>query len=236
MQAAQLPLSLAVRDDATFANYYSDNNNHVLDAIHQLIGNKDTHYNVLHLWGSSGVGKSHLLQAICNYADINKVSAFYLSLGEVINYSEFVLEGLESYQLLCIDDVELIAGKKNWEEALFHLYNRALENKVKMIFASEFAPANSDIALPDLRSRLGWGVVYKLTALTDDDKVKVLQLRAKNRGLELTQQVGEYLLNRCPRDMNKLFDCLDTLDKASLVAKRRITVPFVKQVLFAVTS
>jgi DnaA family protein len=87
------------------------------------------------------------------------------------------------------------------------------------------------LGLPDLVSRLGWGPVFQLSALTDIEKRGALQLRAHRRGLEMGDEVADYLLKRCPRDMDSLFNLLNRLDHASLAAQRRLTIPFVRQLL-----
>src|SRR4029078_5447301 len=88
-----------------------------------------------------------------------------------------------------------------------------------------------NIGLPDLLSRLSWGMVFKLSPLADDEKLTVLTRRANGRGIGLPEEVAKYLLTHCPRHMATLFAALDALDKASLAAKRRLTIPFVKEVL-----
>ena len=85
--------------------------------------------------------------------------------------------------------------------------------------------------MPDLASRLDWGRVVGLLPLDDADKLRALQLRAQLRGLSLSDDVGRYLLQHLARDMRSLCHALERLDRASLVAQRRLTLPFIKQVL-----
>lgn len=162
--------------------------------------------------------------------ELNK-NFFYLDLQDVQQSSPSILENLETYSLICIDGVEVIAGDSSWEEKLFHLYNRAIEKKSLLLFASR-KPINSlDIIMPDLTSRLNWGGVFQLKALTDDEKKRVLFIRAKELGLELPSLVIEYILKRYTRDMHKLCELLHQLDRASLSTQRKLTIPFVKEVL-----
>ncbi|MOA50116.1 DnaA regulatory inactivator Hda [compost metagenome] len=84
--------------------------------------------------------------------------------------------------------------------------------------------------LPDLKSRLTLALVFQLHALSDEDKLRALQLRASRRGLHLTDEVGRFILTRGPRSMNLLFDLLDILDQASLQAQRKLTIPFLKEI------
>jgi len=221
----QLPLGISLRDTATFDNYYSVGNELVLQALQQ--GNDK----MLYLWGPAGCGKSHLLQALCHATAATGQSPVYLPLQELRTLSPALLEGLESQALLAIDDIQAIAGMPQWEEALFHLYNRVRDLGHRLVVSAIVAPAGLPLTLPDLVSRLGWGPVFQLSVLSDQDKRTVLQMRARRRGLEMSNEVAEYLLRRCPRDMDSLFNLLNQLDHASLVAQRRLTIPFVRELL-----
>jgi len=92
-------------------------------------------------------------------------------------------------------------------------------------------PRQLNLQLPDLASRLDWGQIYKLQPLNDDEKVQALQLRSRLRGFELPEDVGRFLLKRLDREMRTLFMTLDRLDRASITAKRKLTIPFVKEIL-----
>jgi DnaA family protein len=225
----QLPLSLSLKDDASFDNFYPGTNVEIMDALKKtasLHGEK-----IIYLCGSRGQGLSHLLQASCHEAARHKVSAVYLPIGELLSESPEMLYGLESLDLICIDDLQCLAQSPAWEEAVFHLFNRVYDAGGSMILAGNDLPKSLPLCLPDLISRLSWGVVYQLHPLTDAEKITVLIRRAQGRGITLSEEVGKYLLSHCPRHMTTLFAALDALDKASLAAQRRLTVPFVKEVL-----
>jgi DnaA family protein len=132
---------------------------------------------------------------------------------------------------VCIDDVHLIAGRPQWEEAFFHVYNRIHDAGGSLIVTANVMPKLLGLALPDLVSRLSWGVVFQLQGLTDLEKLAVLMMRAERRGMTLSEEVGKFILNHCPRHMSTLFAALEALDKASLAAQRKLTIPFVKSVL-----
>jgi len=183
------------------------------------------------LWGAAGSGKSHLLQACCHLAADQGRAVAYFSLKNISSLAPEMLEGWENYPLVCVDDVHLVAGIARWEEALFNLYNRIRECRGSLIVSSISLPAGHAFSLPDLVSRLGWGLVYHLYPLDDDQRLAVLQQRARQRGCEMPDETGRYLLRRLPRDMPALIELLDKLDKASLAAQRKLTVPFVKSVL-----
>lgn len=226
----QLPLGLMLQDDASLANYYPGSNDLAFQHVKQVASGKGEFF--LYLWGSIGVGCTHLLQGACHFAVESGLSAMYLPLSNHSTFSVSTLQGLEQLDLVCLDDVQAIAGNKEWEEALFHLFNRMREREhTHLMVSSQMSPSGLNINLPDLKSRLSWGVVYHILPLNDEQKLHALKLRAKQRGLELPTEVGEYLIRRSVRSMQKLYETLEVLDKASLAAQRKLTVPFVKTVL-----
>ena len=158
----------------------------------------------------------------------------FLPLKEFIHYppSE-VLSGLENLDLIVIDDLHLVAEEEDWELALFHLYNRLRDNGGQLIVGSHMTSRELPIELPDLKSRLQWGMTYQLQTLNDLDKQQMLAQRATMLGLRLGEDVSQFILNHCSRNTQKLIDLLQALDKASLAQQRQLTIPFIKQVLFA---
>lgn len=228
-QAEQLTLSVTVRDDARFANFYAGPNAQVVYSIQDQW--REGGESFIYLWGSQGTGRSHLLQAACHYAEGLGHKAVYLPLDELVSYDPSVFENLEVLQLVALDNIDAIAGKPEWEEALFHLFNRLRDSGAQMLIASSQNPNNSGLELPDLISRLSWGITYQLEAMEDDDKIKALILRARIRGLNVNEEVGRYILSRGPRDMTGLLDLLAELDQASLSAQRKLTKPFVKELM-----
>lgn len=225
--AAQLPLHIGLRDSATFANFYPADNAQVVAQIQQCAQLEGEHFIFIH--GATGDGKSHLLQAACHAASEQGRPVVYLPLAQHAQFSIEMLEGLEHMSLLCIDDLDAIAGDTEWEEAVFHLYNRVRDAGTHLIVAANNHPTALAIQLPDLQSRLLWGLVFMLQPLDEEQLTAALQLRARGRGLDLPDEVVAYLLKRCARDMNSLFDLLEELDRESLVAQRKLTIPFVRQ-------
>lgn len=225
----QLPLGLSLKDDAAFDNFYPGKNIEIIEALKKTANRQGE--KIIYLCGSRGQGLSHLLQACCHEAARHKISAVYLPLGELMRQSPEMLRGLEAIPLICVDDLQCIAQSPEWEEAVFHLFNRVYDVGGSIVFAGNDLPKSLALALPDLVSRLSWGVVYQLHPLTDAEKITVLIRRAQGRGITLSEEVGKYILSHCPRHMTTLFAALDALDKASLAAQRRLTIPFVKEVL-----
>ncbi|BDZ75165.1 MAG: DnaA regulatory inactivator Hda [Methylophaga sp.] len=186
----------------------------------------------LYLAGESGTGKTHLLIACAESVQQMGKRVIYLSLSELVKTAEpAALQAIEQADLLCLDDVDAIAGLPEWEEAVFHCFNRLHDAKGHLLVSAQQTPANSSIDLPDLRSRLATGLVYQLVMMTDEQKQQALILQAQSRGLMLTTDVAQYLLRHYGRDMPALMAVLQELDKASLQAKRKLTIPFIRQVL-----
>lgn len=226
----QLSLGLRLRDESTFANFYSKNNEHIIVALQEMLAG--TGESFIYLWGVSGSGRTHLLHAICTAAQEAHQQAVYLPLKDFSQWHPDIFDGLEaSSNIVCIDDVDSISGNAEWEQALFHFYNRARQAKTILLISGNTAAAQLAIKLPDLRSRLSWGLCFMVASLDDEEKLAALQLRAHARGLKLNESVGRFLLNRYARDTVALFAVLEELDSQALVAQRALTIPFVKTVL-----
>ncbi|WP_346798495.1 DnaA regulatory inactivator Hda [Halomonas sp. Bachu 37] len=226
---AQLPLGVGLRDDATFANFLpADNASLVAHLKHQLTPQGETY---LYLWGQAGTGRSHLLQAACHAASDNDKRALYLPLADLGHFPPLMLEDIERLDLVAIDDLECVAGRKRWEEALFHAFNRLRDAGKCLVIAASASPRQVGVQLPDLASRLGWGVTYHVQPLDDGKRLEALQLRAKARGMQLPEDVARYILHRGPRELAELCRAMEVLDQASLSAQRKLTIPFVKQSL-----
>ena len=232
MKPIQLPLGVRLRDDATFANYYPGANAAALGYVQRLCeANAGWTESLIYLWGGEGVGRSHLLQAACLGFEQRREMAVYLPLAELVEYGPQILESLEQFELVCLDDLQAAAGLPEWEEALFHLFNRLRDSGRCLLLAADASPRELPIKLADLQSRLTLALIFQLQSLSDEDKLRTLQLRASRRGLHLSDEVGRFILNRGERSMGALFELLERLDKASLQAQRKLTIPFLKEVL-----
>lgn len=219
----QLALDIALPQDVNFDNFCWQGQELLCQALH------DESERFVYLYGKPGLGKSHILQALTT--ESAKPSC-YLPLSEVKAYGVDALEGLDQLDLICIDDLDQIAGDSVFEETLFHLYNRVRDSGDKRLIMSASVPINQlAIALPDLRSRLQWGFVYQLIMLPDEALLPVLMAKAKEKGMNLESNVAQFLMTHFSRDMHDLMQGLDALDKASLLEKRKLTIPFIKQVL-----
>jgi DnaA family protein len=226
---SQLALGVKLRDGSVFASYSAGRNRPAVDALRALrTGEPPT---CVYLHGVAGTGKTHLLQALCANAGQRGEEAAYLPLTDLAAMGPELLSGCGELACVCVDDVGLIAGRRDWELALFGLHQQLDEHRGRLVVAGAVPPAASGITLADLRSRLGGGLILTLHALDESEQVAALQLRAHIRGFELPDETAQFLLRRLPRDMATLCAFLDELDEASLVAQRRLTVPFVREVV-----
>ncbi|WP_164503535.1 DnaA regulatory inactivator Hda [Pleionea sediminis] len=222
----QLPLNIKLDQEVTLSSFLVGKNQILVEYLKQL--SSELNCELVYLWGEPGSGKSHLLQAMANHQEPGSV--IYLPLNELGVVPE-MLQGLESFPIICIDDIQTIAGDRAWEEALFYLYNRVKDNHGNLVISASSVPAELGLNLKDLISRLSAMAVFKIQSLSDTDKQVLLQQKAAAKGLDLGSEVAQFVLSRSSRDLRFLMNALDKLDNASLVAQRKITVPFVKDVL-----
>ena len=229
-QPAQLSLAVQLPDDETFASFYPGENAQLITGLkNAAIGQGAP---LLFFWGAQGTGRSHLLHATCAEVNACGEAAAYIPLEQHAMFTPGVLDQMEQLPLVCLDNLESIAGNAQWEEALFDFFNRWKEhNQGSLIVTATTAPRTMGLCLADLASRLDWGLAYQLRELDDEGKLSALQLRAELRGFKLPVDVGRFLLNRLSRDMRTLLQTLNELDTASLDAKRKLTIPFVKEAL-----
>ncbi|WP_428603451.1 DnaA regulatory inactivator Hda [Sedimenticola sp.] len=185
----------------------------------------------IYLWGATQTGKSHLLQAATQLADQAGRSALYIPLDQATQLSPAIFDDLEQMDIICLDDIEQIAGQPDWETGVFNLFNRLREQGKSLLVTAHCGPLNLPIALADLRSRLSWGLCYQLQPLDDNDKIAALTAAAARRGLTLSEETARYILRHTQRDMGSLRRLLKQLDHASLEAKRALTIPFIKAFL-----
>ena len=224
----QLTLNIQLRDDATFDNFSASAAQQALLRALQ-IQQDESGEPMIYVYGPADSGKSHLLQAACHLAG-NTV--LYLPLAELIdNAPDEVLHSMESMRLVCLDDVDAVLGNEDWELALFHFFNRARQTGCRLLFSGIAAPRALSVDLPDLRSRLSWGVVFQLEEASDETKRDILCFRAARRGLQMPPEVASYIISHASRGLGNLLQLLGQLDAASLTEKRSLSIPFVKEQL-----
>jgi DnaA family protein len=230
----QLPLAIGLRTDATFDNFVvAAANTAAIHALRAWLEQGEA--GVFYLSGPSGSGRSHLLQAACQQlraSGADGAGAFYLPLRQLATQSPAeLLEGLDAVRLLCLDDIDAVLGDPIWAEQLFHLFNRLMARGGQLLVAAPAPAPQIECALPDLRSRLSWGGSFHLRLLDDAGRRRLLQVRARERGFDIAEDVAAFILNRHARDVTSILLLLEKLDQHSLVHKKRVTITLVRQLL-----
>ena len=218
------------RRDSRFEDFVVGPNKAVVEALKHMPDEPGSH---VFLHGGEGSGKTHLLNALCHETRERGGRAFYLALKRLPKDAIASLQGLEKLDLVCVDDLHVIAGDEAWEEALFHCFNRIREANGRLLISSRNQLSALDIGLPDLASRLAWGLRLPLIPLEDHDKLKVISMHSDALGFSLSEEVQQYLLKHHERSMAALIQTVENLHQAALVTKRRITVPLAREVLKA---
>lgn len=220
----QLPLGIRLQDRAVFASYLAGGNLAALSAARQTAAGQGA---LLYLHGIDGTGKSHLLQAICAAVP----GSAYLPLKQLKDHGPDVLDGAAQLAAVAVDDVDAVAGDAGWELKLFSLYNDCLSNGTRLAVAASTPALHLELRLPDLRSRLAAMPQFALRPLDEVQQREALRLRAAQRGIDLPDETILFLQRRFVRDMGPLHQLLDRLDLASLQQQRRLTVPFIREIL-----
>lgn len=212
----QLLLGIGPEWTPTLENFVAGRNVELLSALRHAL-TEATSERCFYLWGEPGSGKSHLLEAAIRHAAANGLGARYARAAVP-----------EPAQAVAVDDVEALDDIA--QIALFELYNRQREGGGILLVSGTAAPAHLKVR-DDLRTRLGWGLVYQVHSLNDAEKAQALERHARARGFELPREVVQYLLRHGRRDLPSLLAVLDALDAHCLRLKRSPSVPLLKEVM-----
>jgi DnaA family protein len=223
---SQLALPLQLQDHAVFESFLPAGNEPLVAYLEDLVRAGKGPGCWIH--GAAATGKTHLLQAVCERAGD---SAQFVPIGQLVDAGPGLLDGLQTRRFICLDDIDRIAGHSGWELGLFALFNALAEAGGLLVCAAAGPARESDFSLADLQSRLSTLPTFQLQPLPEADRIAALRLRARHRGLQLPEETAAYLLTHSRRDMASLYLALDRLDAEALKAQRRLTVPFVREVL-----
>jgi DnaA family protein len=222
----QIPLQLEPTRTERFADYVAGPNQPVVDEIRAL---QKQPGRSLFFHGQPSSGKTHLLNALCLESRENGGTAWYIGLEGLEAEAAAGLKGLRG--LVCFDGLHAVAGDFQWEEAVFHCFNEVLEDGGQVVAGSRIPLSGLEFALPDLASRMAWGLRLKLEPLSEEDRLRVLQVRAQLLELDLPEDVQRFMLRRISRDLGTLLAALDKLHRGARADKRRVTVPLARQLL-----
>lgn len=227
--ATQLPLALRFPPDQRFEAFVAAPDG-ALAQLRALAHGEGVDGSVF-IAGPAATGKTHLLLAACAEAESAGRRTAYLPLAAAAGRLRDALDAFEHADIVALDGLEDVAGNREDEVALFDAHNRARDAGRSVLYAARVAPDALELVLPDLRSRLSQCARIALEPLDDGGRADVLRLRAHRRGLQFDEAAIDWLLKRVDRDLGSLTALLDRLDRESLAAQRRLTVPFLRQTL-----
>ena len=206
--------------------YSSQENDHLVSLL------RDRNFlDDLFIYGTKQSGKTFLLQAMCNsYSSMSK-SSLYVPLKKVMNYGVEIFESLENIDLICIDGIEQVISKIEWEKEIFNLINKALISNSRLIFTSSKDLKSLNFSLPDLESRIKKIQSYELHPIDDKDLLDALKYISQFKSINLGDKEAKYLVTYSQRDISNLIQILESLDQLSMEMKRKITIPLIKEVI-----
>lgn len=222
----QLLLDITPPSPPTLDNFVPGRNRELLQALDDMLAGKER---FVYLWGATGCGRSHLLQAVVVAATRNKLNAVYVRCDDSTDDTNTAFAAASTADCAAVDNVEHLSADAQID--LFSLYNRMRdEGHARLLVSGPVAPAQLGLR-EDLVTRLGWGLVYQVHELTDEDKAQAMKNHAASRGFDLPQEISDYLLRHGRRDLPSLIATLDALDRYSLANRRQVTVPLLRELL-----
>ena len=224
----QLALQIQINERASLKNFFvSKNNNKTIQILKNILLNSNNGVQIfIDDLGSNG--KSYLLQAICNDFSNSNNSSIYIPMQEVINLDPSIFEGVSELNLICIDDVDIINKRREWEIALFNLINECYEKDCFLLLSGSI---NKLEAIPDLVSRIKKMETLRLEPINDDELLEATQAISKNLNIEISDKNMNYLINNSKRDIKTIFRTLSQLERESLERKKSIGLNLIKEVI-----
>ena len=219
----QIALDIGLARGATLANFCAGPNEAALAHLRLWAGSPTRSPVPTYLWGASGSGKTHLLEAVAQALRGQGAAAGWLdpSLHEPPEFDE-------SWAVVLMDDVDRYSAVQ--QHAAFNWFVNAQTLQRGVLAAGAVPPADLRLR-EDLRTRLGWGHVFHLQVLSEPERRAVLRQAADDRGIFLGDEVMDFMLTRFSRDLGSLMQLLDQLDGYALQTKRAITIPLIRSML-----
>ena len=204
-----------------FDSFFCDNekNDQIVENIKNIF---DSQNNQIYIWGDKSFGKSHLLYAACNYFGEKNKKCVYLPLSENKKFEPDILDGFDNYDLVCIDNIDLIFQKEDWEYSFFVLINKILDKSKKIIFTSSSSLALNNINLKDFHSRLSSSLIFMINSPNDTTKENILKRVILEKEYNINIDICEYLLKRKDRDIDSLLKIIDKIGNYSLSTNKKI--------------
>ncbi len=225
MHNDQLALPFAATRQPTFFNFSGRENEELITHLSAQVRG----FSATWIHGAAGAGKSHLAQAAVHAQQGFGFSCVLVDAAQALITRE--RKRLQASEFVVIDNVAAWIGDRLAEEALFQLYQNAVQHGGRLLLVDEVTPLQRTFLLPDLASRMRACQVFEVQALDEIGIRHLLQRRARDRGLKLSRQVLDYWLTRRNRSLAALLADLESLDVAAWQAQHRLTIPFLKSVL-----
>ena len=168
---------------------------------------------------------------MCNSYSSMRKSSLYVPLKKVMNYGVEIFESLENIDLICIDGIEQVISKTEWEKEIFNLINKSLISKSRLILTSSKDLKSLSFSLPDLESRIKKIQSYELYPIDDKDIIDALKYISQFKSINLGDKEAKYLVTYSQRDISNLIQILESLDQLSMEMKRKITIPLIKEII-----
>tara|TARA_B100000989_G_scaffold278845_1_gene240978 strand:+ start:155 stop:832 length:678 start_codon:yes stop_codon:yes gene_type:complete len=220
----QLTFPWSKSNRSELENFFFDEKNLKLKDI--LLSDED-----FFLYGGNKVGKTYLMQSLCNLYSKKDKTSLYIPLRDILNFDTSFLDSLDSLDLICVDDINLINGRDKWELAFFNLINNCLTSKCRLIFCSSINPYQLAFELKDLESRIKRLDSFEILPVSDSNLVNALNFIAKSRTINLGMKELNYLVKYSKRSVSSLTKLINKLDKLSMEQKRKITIPLIKETI-----
>lgn len=225
----QIALPLTFDKQFSFDNYLSEQADLFTSSLKSSINHSGE--TLIGIWGGQDSGKTHLINAAAYYTRQQSSRFQFYDGFQLVACDPGQFDDFENSEILLIDNLDAICGNRQWEQKFYQLINACKQGEMTLLFTVSVNPQFLDCTLPDFQSRLSWGLLLQLPVVLDADIGLVLKFRADLLGIELSKEVVTYLLTHYPRHLSAQMEILRLLDKVSLSAKKRVTIPFIKQTL-----
>ena len=229
----QLSLNVKLDDSVSLEKFIKcESNNSSLEFLKSSIS-EDSISNLFYIWGSEGVGKSYIMQALNReFTNLDKKS-LHLSLGNSKITSHEIFQNLESLDVLLIEKIEKLPMDKAWEMQIFSLINDALSGNTKIYISSNKVSKDLEIELKDLKSRLSYFTAIEIPEITQAEKIEALSQSSKRRGISLDKKTTQYIINHTSRSLSDLLKLIDDLDGYALKKQKKDTAALVRELLLS---
>lgn len=229
IKAAQIALPLSFDRQFSLENYFAEKGELIITNLKVLI-RKDGE-SIIGLWGGPDSGKTHLINACAHFARQQEINFQLYEGGQLAQCDPDYFDIQEGCDVLAVDNLDTLCGQRHWEEKFCQIINRCKKGELRLIFTLTDRPQYIQCLLADFQSRLSWGLLLQLPVSGDFDVDRIIKQRAKLRGLDLSSEVMAYLLTHYSRRLSAQIENLQLLDKASLTAQKKITIPLIKKTL-----